>query len=80
MQELWIMVNTNSNSRKRKRNEKKQKVINVKEIRLSPTIEEHDFQTKLKNGRKFLSKGDKCKVSIRFRVVQSLIRKLVSAY
>ena len=46
---------------------KKQKVINVKEIRLSPTIEEHDFQTKLKNGRKFLSKGDKCKVSIRFR-------------
>ena len=46
---------------------KKQKVINVKELRLSPTIEEHDFQTKLKNGRKFLSKGDKCKVSIRFR-------------
>ena len=61
------MVNTNSNSRKRKRNEKETKVINVKEIRLSPTIEEHDFQTKLKNGRKFLSKGDKCKVSIRFR-------------
>ena len=60
------MVNTNSNSRKKKR-KKKQKVINVKEIRLSPTIEEHDFQTKLKNGRKFLSKGDKCKVSIRFR-------------
>ena len=30
-------------------------------------IEEHDFQTKLKNGRKFLTKGDKCKVSIRFR-------------
>ena len=52
---------------KRKRNEKETKVINVKEIRLSPTIEEHDFQTKLKNGRKFLSKGDKCKVSIRFR-------------
>lgn len=46
---------------------KKQKTINVKELRLSPTIEEHDFQTKLKNGRKFLSKGDKCKVSIRFR-------------
>ena len=61
------MVNINSNNRKRKRNEEKQKVINVKEIRLSPTIEEHDFQTKLKNGRKFLTKGDKCKVSIRFR-------------
>ena len=51
----------------KKEMKKKQKVINVKEIRLSPTIEEHDFQTKLKNGRKFLSKGDKCKVSIRFR-------------
>ena len=52
---------------KKEKNEEKQKVINVKEIRLSPTIEEHDFQTKLKNGRKFLTKGDKCKVSIRFR-------------
>ena len=46
---------------KKKRNEEETKVINVKELRLSPTIEEHDFQTKLKNGRKFLSKGDKCK-------------------
>jgi len=51
----------------KKEKEMKKKVINVKEIRLSPTIEEHDFQTKLKNGRKFLTKGDKCKVSIRFR-------------
>ena len=67
MLELWITVNSNSNNRKRKRNEEETKTINVKEIRLSPTIEEHDFQTKLKNGRKFLSKGDKCKVSIRFR-------------
>ena len=47
--------------------QKKEKVNKVKESRLSPTIEEHDFQTKLKNGRKFLTKGDKCKVSIRFR-------------
>ena len=53
--------------KKEKEMKKKQKVINLKEIRLSPTIEEHDFQTKLKNGRKFLEKGDKCKVSIRFR-------------
>ena len=51
----------------KKKRKRKTKVINVKEIRLSPTIEEHDFQTKLKNGRKFLTKGDKCKVSIRFR-------------
>lgn len=53
--------------KKEKEMKKKQKIINVKEIRLSPTIEEHDFNTKLKNGRKFLTKGDKVKVSIRFR-------------
>lgn len=53
--------------KKEKEMKKKQKFINVKEIRLSPTIEEHDFNTKLKNGRKFLTKGDKVKVSIRFR-------------
>ncbi len=53
--------------KKEKEMKKKQKVINIKEIRLSPTIEEHDFNTKLKNGRKFLTKGDKVKVSIRFR-------------
>ena len=53
--------------KKEKEMKKKQKTIKLKEISLSPTIEEHDFQTKLKNGRKFLEKGDKCKVSIRFR-------------
>ena len=53
--------------RKEKEARKKQKVINVKEIRLSPTIEDHDFNTKLKNAKKFLSKEDKVKVSIRFR-------------
>ncbi|CAM3348763.1 translation initiation factor IF-3 [Nosocomiicoccus ampullae] len=46
---------------------KKQRVINVKEIRLSPTIEEHDFNTKANQAKKFLSKGDKVKASIRFR-------------
>jgi translation initiation factor IF-3 len=46
---------------------KNQKVINVKEIRLSPTIEEHDFNTKLRNARKFLTKGDKVKATIRFK-------------
>lgn len=44
-----------------------QKVINVKEVRLSPTIDDHDFQTKLRNAIKFLEKGDKVKASIRFR-------------
>lgn len=46
---------------------KNQKVISVKEVRLSPTIDEHDFNTKLRNGRKFLEKGDKVKASIRFK-------------
>lgn len=46
---------------------KNQKVVTVKEVRLSPTIDENDFQTKLRNGRKFLEKGDKVKVSIRFK-------------
>lgn len=46
---------------------KKQKTISVKEVRLSPTIEENDFNTKLNNARKFLQKGDKVKVSIRFK-------------
>ena len=46
---------------------KKQKIVTTKEIRLSPTIEKHDFETKLKNARKFLAKEDKVKVSIRFK-------------
>ena len=53
--------------KKEKEARKKQKVVNVKEVRLSPGIEEHDFNTKLRNARKFLTKGDKVKVSIRFR-------------
>lgn len=53
--------------KKEKEARKKQKVINVKEVRLSPSIEEHDFNTKLRNARKFIDKGDKVKVSIRFR-------------
>lgn len=46
---------------------KKQKVINVKEVRLSPAISENDFNTKLNNARRFLGKGDKVKVSLRFK-------------
>lgn len=54
-------------SKKEKEARKNQKVINVKEIRLSPTIEENDFQTKLRSAIKFLKAGDKVKCSIRFR-------------
>jgi translation initiation factor IF-3 len=53
--------------KKDKEARKNQKIINLKEIRLSPSIEEHDFNTKLRNAKKFLEKGDKVKASIRFR-------------
>lgn len=53
--------------KKDKEARKNQKVINIKEVRFSPTIDEHDFNTKLRNARKFLEKGDKVKASIRFK-------------
>ena len=53
--------------KKQKEARKKQRVINVKEIRLSATIEEHDLGVKARNADKFLKSGDKVKVSIRFR-------------
>ena len=46
---------------------KNQKVITVKEVRLSATIEDHDIDVRVKNAIKFLQDGDKVKVSIRFR-------------
>ncbi|HEU4965473.1 MAG TPA: translation initiation factor IF-3 [Bacilli bacterium] len=46
---------------------KNQKQIQIKEIRMTPNIEEHDFQTKLRNAIKFLKEGDKVKASVRFR-------------
>ena len=54
-------------SKKDKEARKNQKVISIKEVRLSPTIEDHDFQTKLRHVQKFLEQGDKVKLSIRFR-------------
>jgi translation initiation factor IF-3 len=53
--------------KKEKEARKKQKIINIKEVRFSPTIEEHDYNTKMRNVIKFLEKGDKVKCSIRFR-------------
>lgn len=53
--------------KKEKEQRKNQKTVNLKELRLSPSIEEHDYQTKLRQAIKFLEKGDKVKVSIRFR-------------
>jgi translation initiation factor IF-3 len=54
-------------SKKDKEAKKKQKVVSIKEIRLSPTIEEHDISIKANNARKFLVDGDKVKVTVRFR-------------
>jgi translation initiation factor IF-3 len=53
--------------RKQREARKNQKVVTLKELRLSPKIQEHDLQTKLNHGLKFLESGDKLKVSIRFR-------------
>jgi|SRR5690554_91223 len=46
---------------------KNQKVIEVKEIRMSPVIDTHDFETKIRNARKFITKGAKVLVTVRFR-------------
>ncbi|MFO2548263.1 translation initiation factor IF-3 [Alicyclobacillus cycloheptanicus] len=54
-------------SKKEKEARKNQKVVLLKEVRMTPNIEEHDFQVKLKNVMKFLAEGDKVKVSVRFR-------------
>ena len=54
-------------ARKEKEAKKKQKVIEIKAVRLSPNIDENDVNTKAKAARKFLEKGDKVKVSLRFR-------------
>ncbi|NLK95406.1 MAG: translation initiation factor IF-3 [Clostridiales bacterium] len=54
-------------SKKEKEAKKNQKVINIKEVRVSLTIEEHDIEIKAKNARKFLLDGDKVKITVRFR-------------
>ncbi len=53
--------------RKEKEARKKQKTVEIKEIRLSPNIDTNDLNTKIGAARKFLSKGDKVKITLRFR-------------
>ena len=53
--------------RKEKEAKKKQHVVEIKEIRLSPNIDTNDLNTKTNSARKFLSKGDRVKVTLRFR-------------
>lgn len=54
-------------AKKDKEAKKKQKVTSIKEVRLTPTIEEHDIEIKANNARKFLLAEDKVKVTVRFR-------------
>ena len=68
LRKLWTTVSSNLSTRRNKKNNaKKQSVVTVKEVRLSPVIDKGDFDTKLRNARKFLEKGNKVKVSIRFK-------------
>ncbi len=54
-------------AKREKEAKKNQHVIEVKEIRMSPSIGENDFLTKLRTGQKFLAEGDRLKVTVRFR-------------
>ena len=54
-------------SKKEKEARKKQKTFEVKEIRITPNIEQHDFEFKAKNAKKFIEDGNKVKITVRFR-------------
>ena len=54
-------------TKREKEAKKKQKVLEVKEIRITPNIEQHDFDFKVKNARKFIEDGNKVKITVRFR-------------
>lgn len=54
-------------ARKEKEAKKKQKTVEVKEVRLSPNIDTNDLNTKVNNAKKFITKGNKVKVTLRFR-------------
>ena len=54
-------------ARKEKEAKKKQKTVEIKEIRMSPNIDTNDLNTKVNNARKFLTKGNKVKITLRFR-------------
>lgn len=54
-------------AKRERESRKKQKVVNVKELKMRPAIDEHDFDVKVKNARRFLSDGDKVKCTMVFR-------------
>lgn len=54
-------------TKREKEAKKNQRVVEIKEIRMSPGIDTHDFEVKLRNAQKFLGEGNRCKVTVRFR-------------
>ena len=54
-------------SKKEKEARKNQHVVEIKEIRMSPSIDVNDFNVKLRNAQKFLADGNRCKITVRFR-------------
>ena len=54
-------------SKKEKEARKNQRVVETKEIRMSPSIDVNDFNVKLRNAQKFLADGNRCKITVRFR-------------
>lgn len=54
-------------AKKEKEARKNQKIVTMKEVRVTPTIEAHDYEFKLKNAERFLKEGDKVKITVKFR-------------
>ncbi len=54
-------------SKREKEAKKKQKLISIKEVKIRPNIDDHDYQVKLKNSQRFIEEGDKVKVTVTFR-------------
>ena len=65
---LSIMVSTDTNRQEKKKKQRKNRELSrLREVRLSPNIDTNDLNTKMNNARKFISKGNKVKVTLRFR-------------
>jgi translation initiation factor IF-3 len=64
----WITAASSFQSQKKAAEaRKKQKTVEVKEIKMRPSIDTHDYETKMKAARRFLDEGDKVKLTLRFR-------------
>jgi len=66
-------------SKREKEAKKKQRIVNIKEVKLRPNIEDHDFEVKVKNAARFLKDGDKVKATIVFRGREIVHTKLGQA-